>query len=74
MRPTLILGLLALAACGQTPANRAAPIIASLPAQNCTQHGGQLVIRQSSGGQKAFCALRDGRTIGATEYYSQTNP
>ena len=73
-RPALILALSALTACGPTPADRAAPIIASLPAQNCVSRGGELVIRQSSAGQKAFCMLRDGRTLDANEYYRQTNP
>ena len=73
-RPALTVALLALAACGPTPANRAAPIIAGPAGQNCTQHGGDLVIRQSSAGQKAFCMLHDGRTISANEYYREINP
>lgn len=74
LRLALIFPLLALAACGPTPAKRAAPVIASLPAQNCVSHGGDLVIRQSSTGQKVFCMLHDGRTLDANEYYRQTNP
>lgn len=69
-----LLALVALAACGPTPAHRAAPIIAGPAGQNCIAHGGELVIRQSSAGQRDFCMLHDGRTVEAQEYFRQTNP
>ena len=69
----LLLALLPLAAC-ESAAHKAQPMIANPASQNCIAHGGQLVIKQSAGGQRGFCALKDGRTLDIGEYYRQTNP
>ena len=69
----LLLALLPLTAC-ESAANKAQPMIANPASQNCLAHGGQLVIKQSSAGQRGFCALTDGRTLDIGEYFRQTNP
>jgi len=72
LRPTLIL-CLALAACGPTRTDRAQTALANPAGQNCLDHGGKLILLPNGPAQKAYCKL-PGRTIGATEFFAQTNP
>ncbi len=69
----VILALLPLAAC-QSAAHKAQATIANPASVNCTQTGGQLVIRQSAAGSKGYCILPDGRSLDEWEYYHQTHP
>jgi uncharacterized protein len=73
LRLTLIASFALLAACGPSRVERAQPMMNNPAGVNCTTRGGQLVIRQSGGGQKGFCLLSDGRSVGIWEYYRQTN-
>jgi len=72
LRPTLIL-CLTLTACGPTATYRANTALANPAGQNCVDHGGKLILLPNGPTQKAYCKL-PGRTIGAIEFYSQTNP
>lgn len=71
--PLLLACLLPLAAC-ESAAHRAQSVVANPAAQNCIANGGQLIIKQSTVGQKGFCMLHDGRTVDIWEYYHQTHP
>jgi uncharacterized protein len=72
LRPA-ILSVLLVAACGPSRVDRAQAAIANPASVNCTQRGGQLVIRLTSAGQKGYCVLPDGRTLDTWEYFRQTN-
>ena len=73
LKSLTLLAALVLVACGPSRVERAQPMIDNPAGVNCTQRGGQLVIRQSSGGQKGYCLLPDGRSLDIWEYYRQTN-
>ncbi len=72
-RPLLVASLALLAACGPSRIERAQPMMANPASVNCTTRGGQLVIRQTSAGQKGYCLLPDGRALDVWEYFRQTN-
>lgn len=75
MRALLLTALcLTLAACGPSAQVQAQSVINNPAGQNCIQHGGRLVIRQTSGGQKGYCMLTDGRSLDIWEYMRQMNP
>ena len=68
-----LIPVLLLAACAQP--NATTRLAMANPASvNCTQHGGQLVLRQTSAGAKGYCMLQDGRSVDVWEYFRQTNP
>ena len=73
LKSLTLLAALLLVSCGPSRVERAQPMIDNPAGVNCTQRGGQLVIRQSSGGQKGYCLLPDGRSLDIWEYYRQTN-
>ncbi len=72
LRLMLALCLLPLAAC-ETRAHKIAPTVNNPASVNCREHGGHLVVKLTSQGQKAYCMLHDGRTLDVWEYYRQTS-
>ncbi len=73
LRLSLIASLALLAACGPSRVERAQDFMSNPASVNCTTRGGQLVVRQTASGQKGYCLLPDGRSLGVWEYYRQTN-
>ena len=73
LKSLTILAAMLLVSCGPTRVEQAQPMMENPAGVNCTTRGGQLVIRQSSGGQKGYCLLPDGRSLDIWEYYRQTN-
>jgi len=63
--------LLPLAAC--QPNAEARATMTNPASVNCTDHGGKLVLRQSSAGTKGYCMLQDGRSLDIWEYFRQTH-
>ena len=75
LRPLLLTSIcLATLACGPTRETRAAAVANKPAGKNCTDNGGQLVVRLSSAGQKGYCLLPDGRSLDIWEYFRQTHP
>jgi len=75
LRPLFLISIcLATLACGPTRETRAESVASNPAGQNCTAKGGQLVVRLSSGGQKGYCLLPDGRSLDIWEFFRQTNP
>jgi putative hemolysin len=73
LRTAILTAICLLTACGPTRIERAQPMIENAAGVNCTERGGQLVIRQTTAGQKGYCLLSDGRSLDIWEYYRQTN-
>ncbi|MEO8241266.1 MAG: DUF333 domain-containing protein [bacterium] len=72
LRAIFALSLIPLAGC-ETMAHKVAPTVNNPASANCRNHGGHLVVQLTGQGQRAFCMLKDGRTVDVWEYFRQTN-